>query len=122
LFFTTDTHLALIGLIVDSYRQMPVGAPIADPQTLLGAVPAFVSHALVVGVQLALPIVIAMMVVNLAFGVLARAAPALNPISIGLPAALFVGLVLLVFIVPELLQPVSNLFLDAVNAASALLG
>ncbi len=36
-----------------------------------------------------------MLAVNLAFGVLARAAPALNPIQLGLPVSLLLGLFLL---------------------------
>lgn len=122
LFFATDTHIALISLVVDSYAKLPIGQPLADAQTLIAGVPAFLSHALVVGVQLALPIVIAMMVVNLSFGVLARAAPALNPIAIGMPAALFVGLVLLVFVVPQLLAPIAQLFVSAAQAALGLMG
>ena len=62
----------------------------------------------------------ALLASNLAFGVLSRAAASLNPIQIGLPVALLVGLVLLSLLARELQGPVQRLFEDAFLAARAL--
>jgi len=67
--------------------------------------------------SLALPLVAAMLAVNLAFGVLARAAPALNPMQLGLPVALLLGLMLLTLLAGELGPPVQRLFDSAFDAA-----
>jgi flagellar biosynthesis protein FliR len=122
IFFALDAHLALVQLLFDSYRALPVGAPLDDVDAFVAAVPAFFGTCLRAGLLLALPVMVALLAVNLAFGVLARAASALNPIAIGLPVALLVGLLLLMLLSRELLGPVQALFDDAFGAARALTG
>jgi len=120
LFFTSNGHLALISLLVDSYRALPVGAPLPDPQALLGIAPTFLLTVLRGALTLAIPLVVAMLAVNLAFGVLAKAAPALNPIQLGLPVSLLLGLVLLTLLAGEMGPPVQRLFNAAFEAARAV--
>lgn len=122
LFFTVDGHLALVGLLADSYGGLPIGAALPDVDALLAAVPAFFSHCLRAGALLALPVMMALLAVNIAFGVLARAAAQLNPMAIGLPVSLLVGLLLLMLLMRELETPVRLLFEDAFAAARALTG
>ena len=121
LFLAFDGHLAMIRLIVDSYGQVPIGGSIPDPVKLVGGAPRFLAIALLTGVQVALPLMMAMVVVNLAFGVLGRAAPALNPIAVGLPAALTTGMLLMGVIITEVTEPARMLFDQAFNAAASLL-
>ena len=122
LFFTLDGHLALVRLLADSYGGLPVGAALPDTHALLAAVPAFFSECLRAGVLLALPVMMALLAVNIAFGVLARAAAQLNPMAIGLPVSLLVGLLLMMLLSRELQAPVQRLFEDAYAAARGLTG
>lgn len=122
LFFTLDGHLALVGLLADSYGGLPIGAALPDTHALLAAVPAFFGACLRTGVLLALPVMMALLAVNIAFGVLARAASQLNPMAIGLPVSLLVGLLLLMLLSRELQAPVQRLFEDAYAAARGLTG
>lgn len=122
LFFAFDGHLAMIDLLLQSYIALPIGTPLQDPVALAGGAPQFLAVAFLAGVQIALPIMMAMVVVNLAFGVLGRAAPALNPIAVGLPAALATGMVLLAVLIGELQTPARALFDAAFAAALGLLG
>ena len=50
----------------------------------------------------ALPAVTALLVVNLAFGVMSRAAPTLNLFAVGFPIALLLGFVILLLNMPNL--------------------
>lgn len=122
LFFTLDGHLALVRLLAGSYEGLPIGAALPDRQALLAAVPAFFSTTLRAGVLLALPVTMALLAVNIAFGVLARAASQLNPMAIGLPVSLLVGLALLMLLTRELQSPVQQLFDDAFATARGLTG
>lgn len=122
LFLAFDGHLAMIDVLLRSYAMLPVGAPLNDPVALAGGAPQFFAMAMLTGVQIALPIMMAMVVVNLAFGVLGRAAPALNPIAVGLPAALAVGMMLMAVLISELQTPARALFDAAFAAALDLLG
>jgi flagellar biosynthetic protein FliR len=46
--------------------------------------------------QLSLPAVVAILMVNIAFGVVSRAAPTLNLFAVGFPITILLGLVILV--------------------------
>ncbi|MNW12600.1 flagellar biosynthesis protein FliR [compost metagenome] len=58
-----------------------------------------------------------MLAINLVFGVLSRAAPALNPMQLGLPVALLIGLSLLTLLAGEMGPPVQRLFDTAFDTA-----
>lgn len=122
LFFTAGGHLALVQLVFDSYATLPVGAALPDMQAFLQAAPTFMAVVLRAGVSIALPVVIAMLAINIAFGVLSRASPALNTIAIGLSGAILVGLLLLTQLVGQLAVPVQTLFDQSFDAARGLLG
>lgn len=122
LFFAFDGHLALIQMVATSYTTAPVGTPLANPSLILSAPPQFMVTVFATGTRIALPVMIAMLVINLSFGLLARAAPSLNPIQIGLPTALFVGLMLMGVVTGELMTPVQEIFEAAFREAAGLLG
>lgn len=122
LFFTLNGHLALVSLLVDSYRSLPIGGALPDVGAMLEIAPQFFVHVLRAAVGLALPVMVAMLAVNLAFGVLGRAAPALNPIQLGLPTALLLGLFLLAVLAGELGPPVERIFNSAFDAARQVTG
>ena len=121
-FFASDGHLALIHLLFDSYHAMPVGSAIPDWGGFVQAVPQFFGVALRTGLLLALPVMMALLAVNVAIGVLSKAAQQLSPMSLGFPIALLVGLVLLMALARELQGPVQRLFGQAFDAARALTG
>ncbi len=106
----------MVALLVRSYQALPVAAPRSDAAASLGAIVELFGLVLRGGLTLALPVMVAMLATNLAFGVLARAAPALNPVQLGLPVALLLGLFLLAVLPGELATPVQNLF-DAAFAS-----
>ena len=120
LFFAFNGHLALITTLVDSYRAMPIGHALPDAQQFLSQAPTLFGAMLRGAAGLALPMMMAMLAVNLAFGVLARAAPALNPIQLGLPTALLLGLLLLTLLTGEMGPPVQRLFESAFEAGHRL--
>ncbi|HEY0333214.1 MAG TPA: flagellar biosynthetic protein FliR [Stenotrophomonas sp.] len=120
LFFTANGHLALIQLLVDSYHALPVGTALPDPQAFAEVAPTFFLQMLRGGLTLALPLIVAMLAVNLAFGALAKAAPALNPIQLGLPVSVLLGLFLLATLAGEMGPPVQRMFDATFDAARAL--
>ncbi|CTP82672.1 flagellar biosynthetic protein FliR [Xanthomonas translucens pv. arrhenatheri] len=117
LFFTANGHLAVVALLVDSYKALPIGNALPDAQAMASVAPDFFMSMMRGAVTLALPVMVAMLAVNLAFGALAKAAPALNPIQLGLPVAVVLGLALLAVLVGEMGPPVQRLFDAAFDAA-----
>ena len=101
LFLLLDGHTALIRMLVDGFRTLPVGVTGLGPKGLWMVVnwgTVLFSGALAV----ALPGITAMLVANLAFGVVSRAAPTLNLFSTGLPITLVFGLLVIMVSLPVL--------------------
>lgn len=117
LFFAFDGHLAVVHLLVDSYQVLPIGSALPDIVSVAGSVPEFFGTSLRAGLLLALPVMLALLTVNVSFGVLSRAAPAFNPIALGLPVALLVGLILISLLFGQLQEPIREVFEAAFGAA-----
>lgn len=119
-FLALDGHLRLIELMVASFRGIPVGVAGFSAQNLwqlLEAAALLFSGA----VAVALPGVTALLVVNIGFGVMSRAAPALNLFAIGFPLILLLGLAILLLGLPAVQSATIDLTDRAVGALADLL-
>lgn len=62
------------------------------------------------GLLLALPLIIVLLSINLAFGILNRTAQQLTVFAVGFPISLLVGLLLLTVIVPQITPFLADFF------------
>jgi flagellar biosynthetic protein FliR len=106
-FLALGGHLALIEVLVDGLTTMPVGATL--PREGLWAIVLWGGTLFSGAISIALPGVTALMIVNLAFGVVSRAAPALNLFAVGFPISLIVGLVVVLAGMGPLTQGIGQL-------------
>ena len=93
-FVAINGHLLVIAALVDSFTTVPpvvTGVRWLDARRIAATGSALFAHAL----QIALPVIGAMLLTNLAFGILTRAAPQLNLFAVGFPVTLIVGLLVL---------------------------
>jgi flagellar biosynthesis protein FliR len=74
------------------------------------------------GLALALPIVGALLVTNLALGILTRAAPQLHLFAVGFPISLAVGFLLLAMTVPYLTPIFERMFQHGLELAVRVTG
>ena len=91
----TNAHLSLIALLAQSFTVVPIGSGGLGPADA-HAIVEFGSVMFAGAVQLALPSVVAILMVNIAFGVISRAAPTLNLFAVGFPITILLGLFILV--------------------------
>jgi flagellar biosynthetic protein FliR len=106
-FLALGGHLALIEVLVDGLTTLPVGATL--PREGLWAIVLWGGTLFSGAISIALPGVTALMIVNLAFGVVSRAAPALNLFAVGFPISLIVGLVVVLAGMGPLTQGIGQL-------------
>ncbi|TCO79678.1 flagellar biosynthetic protein FliR [Plasticicumulans lactativorans] len=121
IFLGLDGHLILLRMLVESFHTLPV-APDALSREMLRTLPAFGARIFAGAVLVALPAMASLTVVNLAFGVMSRAAPQLNIFAVGLPVTLLLGLAILLYSLPALLPQFRLLLEDAFALAGALAG
>jgi flagellar biosynthetic protein FliR len=120
LFVTLNGHLLLVELLVESFRILPIGE---GTITAAGAhvIAAWGSQMFAGALMVALPAVTAMLVVNLAMGVITRAAPQLNIFAVGFPLMLLLGFVFVALTTPAMLTNFTYLMMDAFEAIGTVL-
>ena len=103
LFIHFNGHLRLVQIILESFNTIPVGFTklnLITVQDFAG----WGAWMFTRGLQLALPITAALIIINFGFGILAKAAPQLNIFSLGFPIMLLCGFLLLWITLPNALS------------------
>lgn len=112
LFLAGGGHIQIIQWISLSLIHQPPGLLMLEMGHVFAPV-AWASLVFAGALQIALPAIIALLLVNLAFGVISRAAPALNLFAIGFPASLMLGLVLVLLSLPAMQRLFTAAIADA---------
>ena len=109
IFLAINGHLMVIATLTQSFTALPIGTSAAANGTWLNIANAggiiFSS-----GVLLALPVVVALLITNIALGVLGRVAPQLNLMAIGFPVTLALGYAALLVGMTHLSAPLLRMF------------
>jgi flagellar biosynthetic protein FliR len=91
-----------------SFRVLPLGAAnIIGNEALAEFLVIQMAAFLVIGVQIALPIIGALTVINVALGIMVKAAPQMNVFIIGMPLKVLIGLFLLM---TTMAGPIGNVY------------
>jgi flagellar biosynthetic protein FliR len=115
-FLALNGHLILIEALVQSFNMLPVGT-----QGLGGSglwmLANFGTTLFSGALMIALPGLTALLIVNFGFGIMSRAAPTLNLFAVGFPAALALGLIIVMIGLPGM----QNGFIKLLNSGWQLL-
>lgn len=111
LFFALNGHLILIEVLADSFQSLPVGVHGVSAAGLWELV-GWASHFFSGAVLIALPAMAALLVVNIGFGVVTRAAPQINIFAVGFPVTLMLGLLVMWITLPSVLPQLNTLLED----------
>jgi len=114
-YLAINGHLVLLGALANSFQTLPIGAANIDKDFLL-AVAIWGGRIFETGLIVALPVVIALVIVNLALGVVTRAAPQLNLFGIGFTITLMCGFFVLMVGLNGVMIGVSSLIDSALSA------
>lgn len=108
-FLALNGHLLLIEAVARSFEWLPPGSVTLSGSGFL----AIVKSAIIIfsaGLLIALPAVSALLITNIALGVLTRAAPQLNLFALGFPITLTVGIGALILLIPAFAPTFQNLY------------
>jgi flagellar biosynthetic protein FliR len=94
-------HTVMLGALADSAERFPVGAPVSLQGGTL-AILQLGSTLFVLGVRFAAPVIVAVMIANVALAVLGRAAPQLNILTVAFPLQITIGLFSLLAALPAM--------------------
>jgi len=120
IFLGMDGHLLLIRMLLDSFNSLPIGIQginKVDIWTIL----VWSTRMFAGGLLLAMPVIITLLLINVAFGVATRAAPQLNIFSVGFPVTLMLGILLMWQTLPVLLDQFTGILTAAYDLIGKLL-
>ncbi len=119
-FLAMDGHLMMIALISKSFSTLPVGLDGITNVTFT-TLANWGGEIFKSGLQLSLPVLTALLITNLALGILTRVAPQLNIFAVGVPLTLSIGLFVLAFSMPFYTPILEYLVHDALNLIMGIL-
>lgn len=101
IFLAIDGHLLLIAVLARSFETLPVAAA---PLSAAGwaVLVRSAGDIFASGLMLALPLVTALLILNLAMGILNRASPQFSIFAVGFPLTLLAGIAMLYLLMPHL--------------------
>lgn len=110
-FLALDGHIALIHLLVDSFTVLPITS--AMSMDTIVALLDWSSRMFIGAVMISIPAVTALLIINVAMGLMTRVAPQMNIFSVGLPVTLGLGFIFILATLPVILGVFQNMLNDA---------
>ena len=120
-FMALDGHLVLIEILAESFRTIPIANHGMTPDSLWQLVN-WGSHIFAGAVGMALPAIASLLVVNVAFGIMTRAAPQLNIFAIGFPITMMLGFAVILATLSSVIPHSGEMFNHSYHLMQQLLG
>jgi flagellar biosynthetic protein FliR len=118
-FLAINGHLYMISALAESFHTLPIGS-MMQAKGLYGLASwggSIFSYAL----QISLPILAALLITNIALGILTRAAPQLNLLAVGFPITLTIGFSVLMLSIPYVVPMMDRLTQEGIGTALHLI-
>ncbi len=121
IFVSLNGHGMLLAMILESFSSMPIGQPLAS-QAAWGQLLTWSSMIFLGALLTALPVMVTLLFVSVGLGVVTRAAPSLNIFSVGLPATIVVGFLVLTLSLASIGSRIQWLWLQGLLQLRAVVG
>ncbi len=106
-FLSMNGHLYMLSALAESFHVFPISSSVPSASAM-NILLAWGGSIFAYALQLSLPLIAALMLTNLALGILTRSAPQLNIFAIGFPITLAVGFATLLLTLPYLAPLMEN--------------
>ncbi|ROH86126.1 flagellar biosynthetic protein FliR [Pseudomethylobacillus aquaticus] len=107
LFLSMNGHLQLLATLIQSFDSLPISLAGSNKLDFF-AIARWGEIIFRAALQISLPVVAALLVTNIALGILTRTAPQLNLFGIGFPITIFVGLLMVALAFASMEAPLSH--------------
>lgn len=119
-FLATNGHHMIIAALAESFRLIPL-LTMKLSLTLPMLLSDFTAGVFVTGMKIAMPVTFAILLVNVALGILARTMPQLNIFVVGIPLQIIVGIGILMMMLPFYVMFLDGMFNDMYGKISMAL-
>lgn len=108
-FLAVNGHLVMLHAFIRTFEVFPIQPGNFDPNGW-GVILDWSSELFLSGMLLALPLIIILLTMNLAFGILNRTAQQITIFAVGFPITLMTGIVVLTLVIPQTAPFLTQLF------------
>jgi flagellar biosynthetic protein FliR len=119
LYLTMDGHAILLEVLADSFYTLPIAVHGLD-RDVFWTVISWGSAMFLYAVHIALPVVASLMLIQLALGVMTRAAPQLNIFSVGFPLTMLMGFITIMILMRVFLPVFGRVLNDGLELTRTL--
>jgi len=109
MFFVVDGHHMLIRAVIDSFNNVEIGKFILSQQTSMMIVRIFIEF-FTLGLKIAIPIILIVIITDLSIGLVSRTVPQLNVMILGMPIKILIGLSCFSLVLPAVITLIINSF------------
>jgi len=109
MFFVVDGHHMLIRAIIDSFNDVEIGKFILTQGTAMMMVKIFIEF-FTLGLKIAIPIILIILITDLSMGLVSRTVPQLNVMILGMPIKILIGLSCFALVLPAAINLIVNSF------------
>ncbi len=121
LFLATDAHYLLIMALVNSFKLVPLTGFGINTSVLDVIMKAF-SGMFFTAVQISIPIIAVLLMIDIGLGIIAKTMPQLNVFIFGFPVKIMVGMLTMIVIMPVLVSMMEEMFQMMYNSMIAVIG
>lgn len=111
LFLIVDGHHMLIRALIESFNAVSLGRFILVPDSINVIVKAFVQF-FSIGLKIAIPIVLIIIITDLTMGLIARTVPQLNVMILGMPVKILIGMTCVAVALPIFFKIIEGSFIQ----------
>ncbi|WP_160686101.1 fused FliR family export protein/FlhB family type III secretion system protein [Clostridium sp. C2-6-12] len=102
-FFIVDGHHMIIKMLVESIGIVPIGKTIVYQETLMGVIQTIFAY-FTLGVKIAIPLVLILVITDVCLGLISRTVPTIPIMIFGMPIKNILGLVTFIIVMPLMLK------------------
>ncbi|WP_459478675.1 fused FliR family export protein/FlhB family type III secretion system protein [Clostridium saccharoperbutylacetonicum] len=125
-FFIIDGHHIVINMLVESTKIVPIGKTIVYQETLMGVMQT-ISTFFTLGIKIAIPVVLIIVMTDVCLGLISRTVPTIPIMIFGVPIKNLLGLITYTILLPLMLKLLGtaiynlpNIFREIVNLIPAV--
>ena len=102
-FFSINGHHMLIKSLIESFILVPLGHTIVSGESMMALIEIITKY-FVIGLKIAIPIVLIIIITDLCMGLISRAVPQINVMVLGMPVKIVVGLISITIALPIIIK------------------
>ena len=110
IFFIVDGHHMLIKSLMESFIILPMGNGLLHAETMSTLIE-IIANYFVIGLKIAIPIVLIMIMTDVAMGLVSRAVPQINVMILGMPVKMLIGILAISVSLPIIIK----LFISSIS-------